>query len=164
MQCSPEEGWVGPNSVRPSWSLFTWLIDSPLKLSREPLVDKAKVSAKDTVKLKKPRTKEAHRPPNQNGIDMFFQKTIESNSDRRTLEPAKPPDDVGFPNPVPHSEIVKPTAAKPRMTKPLTVVDPPTFLPIRTTTDTTGFLHRLKVREFVLQCIPQPLLFNFSPL
>jgi len=160
LQCSPEEGYAGPNGVRPTWSLFPQLIGSPLKLARKPLVDKANVSAEDKVKLKKPMTKEARRPPNQSAIDMFFQKKIESNSDRRTFEAAKLPDDVG----VPHSEIVKPTAARPQMREPLAVVDPPTFLPIRTTTDITGFLHRLKVREFVLQCILQPLLFLFPSL
>jgi len=101
-------------------------------------------------------TKENDRPSNQNGIDMFFKKKIEGNGDQR---PTELPDDVGFPKHVLHPEIVKPTAARPQMREPLAVVDPPTFLPIRTTTDTTGFLRRLKVREFVLQCIPRHLFF-----
>jgi hypothetical protein len=115
---------------------------------------------------KKPKKNEKPLPSsNQRGITSFFQKKAETNNERRTPEAAKIPETFDIPEHIPRlPETVKPKPISPQRRKSLRVVAPPPFLPIRTTTDTTGFLHRLKVREFVLQCIFPPRASSYFPL
>lgn len=148
-------GYVPLNGVK---SLSCRRLHFPVK---EPAAEKNKEITEDMETYKKARRKkERPAPSNQHGIASFFQKKTEESHERRTPEAAKLPENFEIPEHILIAEIVKPKAAKPQIKPPLKVVNPPTFLPVRTAANPTCFLHRLKVREFVLQCIPLP----FVPL
>jgi hypothetical protein len=87
----------------------------------------------------------------ENGIASFFKKP---EVDRVTPEPVKVPD--GFNTTELKVKQFKPKATVGRkVRKPaLKVVDPPPFHAVRATTNDIDFLNRLKIREFVLKCIP----------
>ena len=105
-------------------------------------------TSKDTEE--KPVKRKA-KSSTENGIASFFKKP---EVDRVTPEAAKVPD--GFKATELKVKQFKPNAAVGRKVgKPaLKVVDPPPFHAVRATTNDVGFLDRLKIREFVLKCIP----------
>lgn len=87
----------------------------------------------------------------ENGIASFFKKP---EVDRVTPEATKVPDGFKADELKVKEFKPKPTVG-PKIRKPaLKVVHPPTFHAVRATTDDAGFLDRLKIREFVLKCIP----------
>ena len=104
---------------------------------------------KETAREKTPSTK--------TGIASFFHKA-EVNSDQLTTNAASvSKNSIG-------DHIVLRPVQKPAMprtpNKPgLKVVYPPIFHPVRATTTDAAFPDRLKIREFVLKCIPYQDLF-----
>jgi hypothetical protein len=81
----------------------------------------------------------------------YSRQTHKRQTEAKATKPAKPkPVAVpATPTPTPTIPIPKPMPRLP----PLEVVAPPNFTPIRATTTDIGFLNRLRVCEFVLQCI-----------
>jgi len=87
----------------------------------------------------------------ETGIKSFFERP--SNTDCVTSETARVPSSFA-PLEVPIVNKVKPKPTVPRIIKerPVKIVDPPPFHPIRATATDETFVDPLKIREFVLQC------------
>lgn len=114
--------------------------------------DSEKTKAMSKEKVKK---KEKSAPQ---GIQSFFSKADANNDRQQTPEAAKVYGEEGPVPEEPQSNVlqpgVKPATSRKRKLPTLKVVEPPTFHPVRASIPDASFLHHLKVREFVLRCIP----------
>lgn len=101
----------------------------------------------------KPKKKRKEKSVGQ-GIQSFFSKVDNTNGDRQqTPEAAKVPNEED-PSEATSQPQPKPLISRKRKAPTLKVVEPPIFHPVRASIPDSSFLHHLKVREFVLRCIP----------